>query len=77
MEEDLWNSEKRLAQAIEGNSIPTFIIDNNHSLSIRQQFPLKSAGSLNKITDKGEFRLQVHHVMLGGRLHVVSRKFAP
>lgn len=32
-EEDLRNSEKRLAQAVEGNSIPTFLIDNNHFIT--------------------------------------------
>ena len=30
MELALRNSEKKLTQAVEGNSIPTFIIDNNH-----------------------------------------------
>ncbi|MBW2742609.1 MAG: PAS domain-containing protein, partial [Deltaproteobacteria bacterium] len=29
----LRNSEKKLTQAVDGNSIPTFIIDNNHSIT--------------------------------------------
>jgi len=32
-EEALRNSEKRLAQAVGGNSIPTIIIDNNHTIT--------------------------------------------
>ncbi|TET83509.1 MAG: PAS domain S-box protein, partial [Desulfobacteraceae bacterium] len=32
-EEALQNSEERLARAIEGNSIPTFIIDKNHTIT--------------------------------------------
>jgi PAS domain S-box-containing protein len=33
MELALRNSEKKLTQAVEGNSIPTFIIDNNHFIT--------------------------------------------
>ncbi|RZB30626.1 MAG: hypothetical protein SRB1_02906 [Desulfobacteraceae bacterium Eth-SRB1] len=32
-EEELRNSEKRLEQAVEGNSVPTFIIDINHTIT--------------------------------------------
>jgi len=30
---ELRNSEKRLEQVVEGNSIPTFVIDNNHTIT--------------------------------------------
>ncbi|MBE9572696.1 MAG: PAS domain S-box protein, partial [Proteobacteria bacterium] len=32
-DEELRNSEKRLEQAVQGNSIPTYIIDNNHIIT--------------------------------------------